>query len=116
MSAKALVHSAGGVIQYAAQLGRLDFISALLACIAIILVIAAFPAYLLIRFRAEKIARETAESVRAEILKNVEKLAVKRLEEKLPSLVDDYMALAKNTVTDEIAQAVATAQEGDEHE
>lgn len=51
--------AATDVIQYAAQLGRLDFISALLATIALMLGAGAFPVFFYLRYQATQAAELT---------------------------------------------------------
>lgn len=99
------------VIQYAAQMGRLDLVSALLAIVAILLALSAIPAYILIKRKAERIARNVVESIRAEVTASAEKIVIAKLEQDLPGLVEDYMALARNTVNDDVAALIAQAQE-----
>lgn len=95
------------VIQYAAQTGRLDLVSALLAVIGLLLGIGAIPVFLMLRMRAADVAREVAEEKLADAQARVERLAIERLEALLPSLVRDYMELAENSVTEDIADRIA---------
>jgi hypothetical protein len=95
------------------QTGRLDLISVLLAIIAILLVIAALPAYRLIQARCERIARDAIDDMRIRIGQQVESLTIQELEERLPSLAQDYLDLARNAATADEANQIAAAQEGD---
>jgi hypothetical protein len=93
------------------QTGRLDLVSVLLAMIAILLVIAALPAYRIIQARCQALAREIAEDIRKEVGEKVEALTIRELEARLPSLVQDYMDLAQNATPAAQANEIATAQE-----
>ncbi len=104
-------------IQYAAQLGRLDFVSALLGCIAIILALGGIFAFINIRSSAKKTAKETAKETAEEI---AEKAACSYIENNLPSIVDAYLDCidnhaknnAKNYINATKANQIAQAQEG----
>ena len=69
----------------AAQLGRLDFVSSLLAIVSIILVIAGVIAFLNFRALARKQAKEEAIKIATEI---AEKTTVKYLQENLSKLIE----------------------------
>jgi non-ribosomal peptide synthetase component E (peptide arylation enzyme) len=103
---------ADSVVEYAAQTGRLDFISAVLASLAFLLAIGALPVFLLLRYRAAEIAREAAESELKKISANMERMAVERLEAMLPSLVAEYVALAQSAVSAEAANSIAAFEAG----
>lgn len=98
-------------IQLGMELGRLDFISALLAGIAILMVFAAVPFYFHIRSRATSLVKTELASWRAEAMELVEQLAVQELEERLPALAQDYVQLAANSVDPETANKIAEAQD-----
>ncbi|MCB2012314.1 MAG: hypothetical protein KDF64_17300 [Geminicoccaceae bacterium] len=99
------------ILAYAAQTGRLDFISALLAVLAIILGLGAFPVFFFVQRRAENIAREVAESILKDALERIENDAISRVERMLPKLVEEYGELARNAVNETIANEIAAAQE-----
>lgn len=105
-------------IQFAAETGRLDFVSALLAIIALIWAISAIPVFLFLKYRAETVARKAAEEELETLRTKVENLAIERLEGLLPTLINEYMELAQNAVSgdqaDEIAHAVSETYEDDD--
>jgi heme/copper-type cytochrome/quinol oxidase subunit 2 len=78
-------------VSYAAQLGRLDFISALLACIA--LIVAVFGFYGLFEFRraAKKKAARVARETTLEYLKNELPITVREI---LRELMPEIKSLA----------------------
>jgi len=91
---------------------RLDFVSALLACIALLLAASAFPLFLLLRDRAAKVAREAAKEELAAFMEDLEKTAVSRIEALLLGTMRDYMPPTKeNAMSDDIANGIAGAQE-----
>jgi len=92
------------VIQYASQLGRLDFISALLAAIGVIMVFGGIFAFLNIRSKSEKIAGEVA-TIKAE------KVANKYLQNNLPMIIEAYDEFIQHQVNASIADKIALAQE-----
>lgn len=98
-------------IQIASQLGRLDFISALLAGVASVIAFAAFPLFFYLRQRAVTVAREEIRKQMDGLTSKLEAEAISKMEEMLPMLVKDYMELAQNQATVGQADAVAGAQE-----
>lgn len=94
-------------IGYASQIGRLDFLSAVLAVLALILGLGAFPIFFFVQRRAEEIARIAVEAKLIGAEENLEKMAIAKLESMLPSLIDDYMELVKNSATDEMGDEIA---------
>ena len=98
-------------IELATQTGRLDFISALLAILATMLGLAAFPLFFFLRYRAEKIARQVAEEVLEGAIERIEQRAISHIERALPTLVADYGEIARNAVNDLVADQIAAAQE-----
>ena len=98
-------------IQLATQLGRLDFLSAVLACLAIILAVAGIFGFIHFRGVARNTARDTA---REETQKIAESAAVQYLQERLPQMMEDYRELAENAVTAEQADDIAQAQDDNE--
>ncbi|MBL1142533.1 MAG: hypothetical protein HND53_10920 [Proteobacteria bacterium] len=96
----------------AGQLGRLDFISLLLAIVAALLVFAALPVYRVILKRCEDTVVSNWQKLESDVHDNVEKLVIEDLEEKLPEFVDSYMELAKNaSENDPIADQIMQAQD-----
>lgn len=93
------------------QTGRLDFVSALLGAIAILLVIAALPVYQLIQAKCVRIARDIGEKLRDDVLQKTEELTIQELQKRLPSIVQDYMDLAQNAATAEEGDQIAGLQE-----
>jgi hypothetical protein len=84
-----LEHSTVDAVAIAAQLGRLDLVSTLLAAIAVILALGVVPVYMLIQRKAARIARQ-------EVKKATEGAAVAKMEKIMPVLVEEYMELARN--------------------
>lgn len=100
------------------QLGRLDFISALLAVIALLLGLGAIPLFFHLRTRAKEAAEAALKDFLEGLEERIEKEAVSKMEEMLPTLVAQYEALAGNSVTGTEADAIAGAQDtetADEH-
>jgi hypothetical protein len=113
MTFNAVVYAnASDSIQYASQIGRLDFVSALLAIVAIVVGVSALPMFLYLRYRAEDAAKRAIDS-QAEILTSrLEDMAVSKMEEMLPILIYEYRDLAKNAeIGDAQADEIADAQE-----
>lgn len=102
-------------IQIASQLGRLDFISALLAVVALVIALAALPLFLFLRYRAETVAREEIRAQMEGLTFKLEAEAISKMEEMLSTLVKDYMELAQNQATVRQADEIAGAQEDTEH-
>ena len=82
-------------IQIASQLGRLDFISALLAVVALIIAVltifTAFPLLRYVRIRTEIVAREETTAQMEKLTAKLEAEAISKMEAMLPNLVKDYM-------------------------
>lgn len=93
-------------VHYAAEIGRLDFISALLAIIAIGLALAAIYSFVHFRNVAGSQARETAERIAHEV---AEKQANEYIQRELPKILASYSAILG--VDDETANAIASEQE-----
>lgn len=91
-------------IHVAAQLGRLDLVSVLLAAIAVLLALAGIYAFFSVKNSARIVARETAEEI-------AEKAANLYLQEKLPEIIDSYKDFIKGGVNQQIADRIAEAQE-----
>lgn len=91
---------------------RLDFVSALLAIVAIVLAVGIFPLFGFLRHRAEQVAKEAAKEEIEGLMVNLEKEAISRIESMLPALIRDYMSFVQdNPVDDDAANAIAGAQE-----
>lgn len=106
-------------VQLASQTGRLDFLSAVLAVLAIILGIGAFPIFFFVQRRAERVATEAVAEALKGASERLESLAISKLESMLPTLYDDYMELVKNAVSAEegnkIAEAASRETDSDIH-
>ena len=100
-------------VAVASQIGRLDFVSALLAIIAIILGAAAIPLFVFLKYRAEQVAKSEIASHMEGIRQMAEAEAISKVEQQLPILVEQYMELVQNRVAAEAADAIAGAQEND---
>ena len=96
-------------IQYAAQLGRLDFISALLAALGIIMVFGGLFAFINIRSKAEQAAEEIA-TAKAEEVANI------YLQNSLPMIIEAYDDFIENHVNASLANQIAEAQERNEND
>lgn len=110
MNASALPQ-ASDAVAVAAQIGRLDFISALLAVIALLLGLGAIPLFVYLRSRAEGIATAAVNERMNAIEKRLEAEAVAKMEEMLPAIVPNYEQLARNYVTDSVGNDIASAQD-----
>jgi ABC-type transport system involved in cytochrome bd biosynthesis fused ATPase/permease subunit len=100
-------------IANAVQLGRLDFVSALLAMIALLLAVSAFPIFFYLRQRAATVAREAVKEELAGALERIEASADARIQEMLPGMVEAYFELMKNSISAEDANEMAAAQESE---
>lgn len=98
-------------VQYAFQTGRLDFVTAILAALTIVIAIAAIPLFLYFRHRAAQVAREEVQQISQELMERLEKDASARMEALLPKLVSDYMQLARTYISEDLADEIAKAQE-----
>lgn len=108
------INSAGDwAVSVAAQTGRLDLLTATLTVLAIILGLGVFPLIYFLRRRAAVVAREETKKVTDTIPALVEALAISKMEQLLPTLVEEYSELARNAVTSDIANAIAEAQENE---
>ena len=84
-------------IAMAAQLGRLDFVSALLGGIGVLLVLGGLYGFLNFRTIAKRQATEVATRVAEEL---AERKANEYLQDKLPVIVDAYMPMVERMVND----------------
>ncbi|PVX28945.1 hypothetical protein [Sphingomonas pokkalii] len=110
MNANALVQTSDAVA-VAAQIGRLDFISALLAVIALLLGLGAIPLFVHLRTRAKEVATAAVNERMAELEGRLEAEAILKMEEMLPILVAQYRELAQNSVTEAQGNGIADAQD-----
>lgn len=111
MDKEAVVASA---VEFAAQTGRLDFVSALLATIALLLALGAFPVFYYVQRRAEAVALAEAQKVLDGAEDRIEAAAISKVEEMLPNLYEEYVAMAQRAASDATANAIAAAQEGED--
>jgi len=93
-------------IAVAAQLGRLDFVSALLAGIGIILIVSGIFAFINIRSIAKSRAEKVAEKV-------AERIANEYLQREIPDIVKANQEIVKYEF-DEAADELSDAQENGE--
>ena len=98
-------------IEYAAQLGRLDFVSAILAAIALLLVFAGI--YAFIDFR--KIAKARAEEVAKAVAKETaEREANLYLQKEMPNLFREYIEFMDGVPDDGDPDDIAGAQDNEQ--
>lgn len=102
------------VVAYAAQVGRLDFLSAAVAVLATLIGVAAFPFWFFAHRRAEQVAKNAAEEALKGAVERAERAAISKMEELLPTLMQEYRELAANAVDADTANAIATAQDNGE--
>ncbi len=100
-------------VQYAAQIGRLDILTATLSVLVVILGLGAFPLFFFVRHRAARIAADSASEALKGAQDRVESLAISKLESMLPTLVTEYMELVKNSVRAEEGDQIAEAESKD---
>lgn len=98
-------------VQFAAQTGRLDFLSAVLAVLALILGIGAFPVFFFVQRRAEKVAREEVQEILREAVARIEAEAISKVEAMLPKLYEEYHEMAYRAANGDVADAIAAAQD-----
>lgn len=103
---------ANAAVKYAAETGRLDFLTAALGVLTIVLGLSAFPMFFFLKWRAEAVAREAAEGILGAAQERIEQLAISRMEQMLPTLVNEYAEIATNAVDGGVADEIAAAQEG----
>lgn len=98
-------------IQIADQLGRLDFISALLAVVALVIALAALPLVSFLRYRAESVARKEIRAQMEGLTSKLEAEAISKMEEMLPTLVKDYIEWLQSQAPVLQADKIAESQE-----
>lgn len=106
--------AASSAVEFAAQTGRLDLVSVLLAVVALLLAIGAFPAFWFVKSRAEQIAKDEVQEILKGITERLEAEAIRQVEEMLPGLIRDYGEFARQAAGQDVADAIAAAQEGSE--
>ena len=97
-------------VTIASQTGRLDFLSAALAVLALLIGFAAFPFWNIAQRRAARIAKEAAEKELEGAAKRAEQAAILKIESLLPTLVEEYRQLAANRVDTAYTNGFAAAQ------
>jgi hypothetical protein len=103
------------VISIASQLGRFDLASLLLTAIAVLIAILALPVFGYLKYSAGKAARDEVRKITEGLHEAVEREAISKMEAMLPTLVEQYKQLGQNSVTDEIADDIAEAQDEPTH-
>lgn len=96
----------------ASQTGRLDLVSAILAVVALVIALGTLPLFLFLKHRAQSVAREEVQLLSKNLLLEIEREAISKIEEMLPTLVEQYRELAKGFVDSEKADQIADAQNG----
>jgi len=95
-------------IQYVAQTGRLDLVSALLACVAIMMMFGGVFAFLNIRYTAKKISEKVAEKI-AKV--ETEKHVNIYIQKHLPSIISAYQSFIEASIEGSVADHIAAIQE-----
>lgn len=98
-------------IAAAYQLGRLDLVTLLLTIVLLLIALAAIPGFFYFKYRAEKAARDEVSERFGEFQRGLEAKAISNLEAMLPTLVESYIELVKNSVTSQEANDIAEAQD-----
>ena len=105
-------------IAMAAQLGRLDFVSALLGGIGVLLVLGGIYGFFNFRAIAKSQATEVAKGIIEETRKNAEDIAERTaneyVQENLPDIVEEYLSMSLfdvNDWVDDIADSQAQTEE-----
>jgi Asp-tRNA(Asn)/Glu-tRNA(Gln) amidotransferase A subunit family amidase len=87
--------------------------SLLLGAVGLLLAFLAIPIFVYLKYRAEKVAREATEAALQGAVERIEKRAIEAVEALLPRLTAEYLDLVRNSVSDEVANEIAAAQEND---
>lgn len=99
-------------ISIAAQTGRLDFVSALLGAIALLMTLGGIFAFLNLRRIAQKIAKEEAEKISKE---RAEEVTNTYLQNNLEDITESYRTFAKDGISSDDAEIISLPQrEGEE--
>ncbi|WEK05735.1 MAG: hypothetical protein P0Y65_05630 [Candidatus Devosia phytovorans] len=94
------------------SIDRLDFVSVLLAIIAVLFALGVFPLFAFLRYRAETVAREAVKAELEAFMADLEKQAISRIESMLPELIREYVPFVRdNAVDGDLANDIAGAQE-----
>lgn len=102
------VQTASNAVHYAAQLGRLDFLSAALAVLGILIGLIAIIAFIHFRRVAKKEAKDVSKQVAK---KAAEKAANKYIQENLLDILTANAHLFNGSVDDKTADEIANAQD-----
>ena len=94
-------------VSIAAQTGRLDFVSAVLASLGLVIALGTLPFLFYLRGRAGTVAKEAAEARMKELETELERRAIERMEKMLPGLVEDYTKLARASAHTEQGNEIA---------
>lgn len=97
-------------VQYAQQLGRLDLISAMLAVLGILLAVLALPVFLYLQHRSAEVAKKEVGKISAELVERIERETNEYVQEELPKIVAEHLAIYEGMVADGVANAIANAQ------
>lgn len=99
---------ASDVMEVAHELGRLDFVTAILAALTLLVALGGIFAFFDVRRVAKATARAESETHARQV---AEATAVNYLERELPRLISAYDELAQNAVRAEQADDIAQAQD-----
>lgn len=102
---------ANDAVAIASQLGRFDLASLLLTVIALLIAILALPVFSYLKYRARQAAVDEVKKITEGLHEAVEKEAISKMEAMLPTLVEQYIDLCQNSVTDKVADDIADAQD-----
>lgn len=102
------------VIGFAGQIGRLDFVTAVLASITVLIALGAIPTFFFLRAAARSVAKDEVEKRLVNIEVEVERQAIQRMESMLPTLVKEYVDLAERSAEANEADEIANAQDDED--
>jgi hypothetical protein len=91
-------------VECAAQTGRLDLVSILLACIGILMALGGIYGFFNVRSKASDIAETIAKSVAEEAANNY-------LQEQLPNILEAYEDLIERKIDESVVDKIAGVQE-----
>ena len=97
------------------QLGRLDFITAILAAVALILAIGVAPLFIYVKGRTKKVATKAVNRRMRKLEPKLEATVVSKMEAMIPTLFHEYMRLRETEAGTpaEEADQIADAQENE---
>lgn len=95
-------------IQYAAQIGRLDFVTVVLAAVTVTLATGGVIAFFNIKSNAKKIAEKVAEQHSKEV---AERVANEYMQKNLPDIIQAYDQLGKNSAERDVSNEIAEVSE-----